>query len=138
MHAKTNELGCFIAIHYTICDGCVKEVWLCCGVATDVWGCECVGVVLPRWVWEEERGEAARGSLGGGLIGMVGMVQSSLTTCTVRSFSWLASREVTCISTSWREERRKKGLTDRQLEKVQRHAVLLVTKSAFGLIESST
>ena len=124
--------------HYTICDGCVKEVWLCCGVAADVWGwgCECVGVVLPRWVWvwEEESGEAARGSLGGGLIGMVGMLQSSLTTCTVRSFSWLASREVTCISTSWREEGREERLTNRQ---IQRHFVLLVTKSTLGQIDQS-
>ena len=37
---------------------------------------------------------------------MVGIVQSSLTTCTVRSFSWLASLEVTCVSTSWKGGRR--------------------------------
>ena len=82
-------------------------------MAGDVWGCECVGVILPmwEWAWEEERGEAARGSLGGGLIGMVGIVQSSLTTCTVRSFSWLASLEVTCVSTSWKGGRREEEVT---------------------------
>ena len=128
-----------VAIHYTICDGCVKEVWLCCGVAVDVWGCECVGVVLPRWVCEEERGEAARGSLGGGLIGMVGIVQSSLTTCTVRSFSWLASREVTCISTSWRGGRRG-GRRDSLIgnwRRLKDTFVLLVTKSVLGQIDQS-